>query len=130
MKQIFTFIAAMLLAQFTFGQTYLFEDFSGSAFPPAGWTRDGVVNQWTKSATASAGGTSPELKFTYVNQNTTTRFISPVVDLAGESNVTLTFNYFYDYYAAGVTFGVAKRFGTGDWEVVWSVNPTGNQAPC
>lgn len=129
MKQIFTFIAAMLLAQFSFGQTYLFEDFSGSAFPPAGWTRDGVVNQWTKSATASAGGTSPELKFTYVNQNTTTRFISPVVDLAGESNVTLTFNYFYDYYAAGVTFGVAKRFGTGDWEVVWSVNPTGNQGP-
>ncbi len=129
MKHVFTFLAAMLLAQFTFAQVFLTEDFSGTVFPPAGWTRDGAPNQWAKSATSQAGGTSPELKFTYVNQNTTTRFISPVIDLAGETDVTLSFNYFYDFYASGVTFGVAKRFGTGDWEVAWSVNPTSNQGP-
>ncbi len=129
MKQLFTFLALFLIGQMSFAQTLLLEDFSGNSFPPAGWTIDGLANQWSKSATAAAGGTAPELKFTYTNQNTTTRFISPAVDLSAQTDVTLNFKYFYDWYANGVTFGVAKRFGTGAWEVAWSVNPTGNQGP-
>lgn len=129
MRKIFTFIAVLLMTQISFGQTILFEDFSGNTWPPSGWTFDGLANQWSKSATASAGGTAPEAKFTYVNQNTTTRFISPAFDMSSYTDVTLNFKYFYDWYANGVTFGVAKRFGTGAWEVAWSVNPTGNQGP-
>lgn len=128
MKKLFTIFAFLLMAQLTFAQTFLTEDFSGT-FPPAGWTREGAVSNWTQSATPTAGGVAPELKFTYVSQNITTRFISPVIDLTGQTNATLSFKYFYDWYANGVTLGVAKRFGTGEWEVAWSVLPTGNQGP-
>lgn len=129
MKKLFTLLFVLLATQISFGQTLLFEDFSGSAFPPSGWTFDGLAAQWSKSATATAGGSAPEAKFTYVNQNTTTRFISPAIDLSANNDVTLSFKYFYDWYANGVTFGVAKRFGTGAWEVAWSVTPTANQGP-
>jgi hypothetical protein len=129
MKKLFTILVVIFLAQASFSQTLLLEEFSGSAWPPAGWSFDGLPAQWAKSATAAAGGTAPEAKFTYTNQNTTTRFITPAFDLSSHNNVTLSFKYFYDWYANGVTFGVAKRFGTGAWEVAWSVNPTGNQGP-
>ena len=128
MKKLFTFFAFLVMAQLSFGQTLLSEDFSGT-FPPAGWTRDGAVANWTQSATNVAGGQAPELKFTYISQNITTRFISPVIDLSGQTDATFSFKYFYDWYANGVTLGVAKRFGTGEWEVAWSVMPTGNQGP-
>lgn len=128
MKKLFTFFALLFMAQLTFGQTFLSEDFSGT-FPPEGWTRDGAASNWAQSATNVAGGVAPELKFTYVSQNITTRFISPVVDLTGQTDATLSFKYFYDWYANGVTLGVAKRFGTGEWEVAWSVLPTGDQGP-
>ncbi len=128
MKKIFTFFAVILIAQLSFGQTFVSEDFSGT-FPPDGWSREGAVANWTKSATEVAGGQAPELKFSYISQNITTRFISPVVDLTGHSDVTLTFKYFYDWYANGVTLGVAQRFGTGEWQVAWSVMPTSNQGP-
>lgn len=128
MKKLFTFFALLVMAQLSFGQIFISEDFSGT-FPPDGWTREGAVANWTKSASEEAGGQAPELKFSYVNQNITTRFISPAIDLTGVPNVSLTFKYFYDHYANGVTLGVAKRFGTGEWEVAWSVVPTGNQGP-
>jgi hypothetical protein len=129
MKKLFTFLAVILMAQLSFGQTFISEDFSGT-FPPPGWTIDGANANWSKSATVEAGGQAPELKFTYINQNITTRFISPAIDLTGSENVTLSFKYFYDWYANGVTLGVAKRFGTtGAWEIAWSVMPTGDQGP-
>ena len=128
MKKILTLIAAIMIAQFSFGQVFLNEDFNGT-FPPTGWSRDGVPAQWSKSESNNAGGTPAEAKFTYTNQNTTSRLISPVIDMTGQTNVSLSFKYMYDWYANGPVLGVATRFGTGAWEVAWSVSPTGNQGP-
>ena len=60
MKKLFTLLFVLLATQISFGQTLLFEDFSGSAFPPSGWTFDGLAAQWSKSATATAGGSAPK----------------------------------------------------------------------
>jgi hypothetical protein len=129
MKKLFTLIALFLFLQVSFSQTYLFEDFSSGIMPPAGWSRDGLPNQWSNSPTNNAGGTAPEAKFTYVNQVTTSRLVSPVVDLTGVPNPTLSFKYYYDYYANGPSIGVATRFGAGEWTVAWQVTPNSNQGP-
>lgn len=129
MKKLFTILVALFIAQLTFSQTFINENFSGSTWPPAGWGFDGLPNQWSRSATENAGGSAPEAKFTYIQQNTTSRIVSPAIDLTGVNDVALTFKYFYDWYANGVSIGVATRFGTGAWEIAWQVSPTGNQGP-
>jgi hypothetical protein len=129
MKKLFTLIAALFILQATNAQIFLTEDFSSTTFPPNGFTIDGLPNQWSRSATADAGGTAPEAKFTYLNTNTTSRLVSPSVDLTGFDEVTLSFKHYYDYYAAGVTIGVATRIEGGTWEVAWQINPTGNVGP-
>lgn len=129
MKKTLLFAIALMLSLGTFAQVVLIEDFSGGVMPPAGWSRDGVPAQWSISASTNAGGTAPEAKFTYINQNTTSRLISPVIDLTGTPNIALSFKYFYDRYANGPSIGVATRFGTGAWTNAWQVTPTGNQGP-
>ncbi|MBZ0242403.1 MAG: hypothetical protein K8F24_04245, partial [Bacteroidales bacterium] len=129
MKKLSTFLIALLIAQFSFAQTFITEDFSSTTFPPNGWTIEGVPGQWSRSATANAGGDAPEAKFSYINQNTTSRLISPVIDLSGVSSATVNFNHFYDHYANGVSIGVATRSGGGAWQVAWQVTPTGNVGP-
>lgn len=129
MKKIYFLAMAILVTALSYGQVYLFEDFSSNVMPPAGWSRDGVPNQWSASASNNAGGSAPEAKFTYIQQNTTSRLISPVIDLTGVPNPKIAFKHFYDHYAAGVTIGVATRFGTGDWNIAWQMNPTSNQGP-
>lgn len=130
MKKVYVFFVALCYALVSNGQVYLTEDFSSGTMPPTGWSLDGAAAQWSNSGSNNAGGTAPEAKFTYVNQNTTSRLISPVVDMTGISSATLSFKYYYDWYANGPTIGVAKRFGTsGAWNVVWETTPTGNQGP-
>lgn len=129
MKKLSTFLIALLIAQISFAQTFINEDFSSSTFPPNGWTIDGLPAQWARSSTGNAGGESPEAKFTYTSANTTSRLVSPVIDLTGVNDLTLNFNHFYDYYAAGVSIGVATRSGGSDWEVAWQQNPSGNVGP-
>lgn len=129
MKKIYILFAALVLATVSYGQTYLLEDFGSGAMPPSGWSFEGLPNQWSSSPSSNAGGTSPEAKFTYINQNTTSRLVSPVIDLTGASNVNLSFKYLYDWYANGPSIGVATRIGAGAWTVAWQVSPTGNQGP-
>ncbi len=129
MRKIYALLAAMVFTSLTYSQVYLYEDFSSGTMPPTGWSFDGLPNQWSSSPSSNAGGSSPEAKFTYINQNTTSRIVSPVVDLTGATGVTLSFKYFYDYYAGGPQIGVATRFGTGAWTVAWQTTPTGNQGP-
>lgn len=130
MKKLYVFFAVLCFALPSFGQVYLSEDFSSGTMPPAGWSFDGLAAQWSNSGSNNAGGTAPEAKFTYVNQNTTSRFVSPVIDMTGTNTATLSFKYFYDWYANGPSIGVATRFGTsGAWNVAWQVTPTGNQGP-
>ncbi|MGE5382093.1 MAG: Omp28-related outer membrane protein [Omnitrophica WOR_2 bacterium] len=130
MKKIYLFLTAMLFTCLSYGQVYLFEDFGSGTWPPTGWTVLGVPAQWSNSASNTAGGTAPEAKFTYVQQNTTSRLVSPLVDLTGVDNVTLTFKHYYDWYATGPKIGVAYRFGTGGtWTSAWETTPSGNQGP-
>lgn len=129
MKKLSTFLIALLIAQFSFAQTFINEDFSSTTFPPNGWTIEGLPSQWSRSATANAGGDAPEAKFSYINQNTTSRIVSPVIDLTGVNAATVNFSHFYDHYANGVAIGVATRSGGGDWQVAWQVTPTGNVGP-
>ena len=112
------------------GQTFIDEDFGGGVMPPDGWTIDGHESQWSISSTANAGGTSPEATFRYVNTISITRFISPSIDLSGFTSLVLSFKHFLDDYSGtGYTLGVATRANEGDWNTVWSVNPTGDLGP-
>ncbi|MFU8842754.1 MAG: T9SS type A sorting domain-containing protein [Bacteroidales bacterium] len=130
MKKIFTFSLLIGLSVTLTGQTYLIEDFSGNQMPPSGWTIDGLPAQWSINAGNVAGGTPPEAKFTYINQTTLTRLVSPALDLSGLTSVKLTFRHFYDdYTGAGPLAGVATRSGGGNWNSVWEINPTSNVGP-
>ncbi len=105
------------------GIEHLTQNFSGT-FPPQGWSIENYNSQWTQSNTSYAKGVAPELKFTYTNGSLTTRFISPVVNLSGVTNLSLSFKHFVDHYGAGYTIGVATRSNNGTWNTVWSVSPS------
>lgn len=105
------------------GIEHLTQNFSGT-FPPQGWSIENYNSQWTQSNTSYAKGVAPELKFTYTNGSLTTRFISPVVNLSGVTNLSLSFKHFVDHYGAGYTIGVATRSNSGAWNTVWSVSPS------
>lgn len=111
-------------------QTFLWEAFDGGQMPPAGWTIDGLTNQWSIGNSNNAGGTAPEAKFTYVNSTSVTRLITPPMNLTGLTSVRMSFKHFYDdYTGAGPLAGVATRSGGGAWHSVWEINPTGNVGP-
>jgi len=112
------------------GQAFINEDFSDESMPPAGWTIDGYSTNWSISNTATAGGIAPEGMFTYSDVTAVTRLISPIVDLSGYDEITISFAHFYDDYAgAGPKLGLATRSGGGAWNVVWEINPTTNVGP-
>lgn len=112
------------------GQTLLWEDFSNASMPPTGWSIQGLSAQWSISGSNLAGGSAPEAKFTYINQTTTTRLISPPLNTTGLTSLKITFRHFYDDYSgAGPKAGVATRSGNGNWTSVWEINPSGNVGP-
>ena len=113
-----------------YGQTYLAEDFSSGLMPPNGWVIDNVATQWTANNSANAGGTAPEARFQWINQISTTRLISPEIDLTGLTTVLFQFNHMYDDYEGdGPAVGVATRSGSGGWNSVWEILPTANVGP-
>lgn len=98
--------------------------------PPAGWSIQGLNAQWSISGSNKAGGSAPEAQFTYVNQTTTTRLISPAINTVGFTSITISFRHFYDDYSgAGPKAGIATRSGNGSWTSVWEINPSGNVGP-
>lgn len=130
MKNLFFFTALLGISLTINGQTYLIEDFSGNQMPPTNWTIDGLPAQWSINNGNVAGGTAPEAMFTYINQTTTTRLVSPVINLSGITSVKLTFRHYYDdYTGAGPLAGVATRSGGGSWTSIWEINPTSNVGP-
>lgn len=129
MKKIYSLMIVVFMTIGSYAQVYLYEDFSSGTMPPSGWSFEGLPNQWSSSASDNAGGTAPEAKFTYIQQVNTSRLVSPVIDMINSPNATLTFKYYYDYYANGPTIGVATRSGSGAWTVAWQVTPNSNQGP-
>ena len=130
MKKLYVLVCLVGLSIMTFGQTYFLEDFSGNQMPPADWTIDNLAGQWAINNGNSAGGDAPEGVFEWVSGINVSRLISPEVDLTGVSFMAFQFTHFLDDYSGtGYTLGVATRSGGGDWNTVWSVNPTGNMGP-
>ncbi len=109
---------------------YLTQDFTGTAFPPAGWTISSNPTNWGRNNSNNAGGTAPELRFNWSPEFIgTSYFISPQVDLTGLTSVYLKFRQFVDHFGAGYSVRVATRSNNGPWTNVWSVTPSGNVGP-
>ncbi len=122
MKKIYLFISFLFALAIANAQTYVSEDFTSSAFPPSGWTIDAHGGNWSHSTTKKANGkNSGEAKLHWSPQfNGYTRFISPVVDLTGVTDLSIEFNHMLDFYGGSTEhIGVATRSGGGDWNVVW-----------
>lgn len=131
MKKLYVLIGLLSLPFLVSAQTFLYEDFSGGAMPPAGWTIDAQAGNWSAQASANAGGVAPEARLNWSPQfNTTTRLISPAIDMTGHTSAKLMFKQYLDNYAgSGYSIGVATRSGGGAWNIAWSVNPTGDIGP-
>lgn len=129
MKKLYSFAIAFLFTALSYGQVYLFEDFSTSQMPPAGWSIDNLADRWSVSASNNAGGAAPEAKFSYIYGTHTSRLISPIVDLTGNPNAQISFKHFYDYFGSDVTIGVAIRFDFGAWDVAWQTDPNSSVGP-
>ncbi|MDV7395413.1 hypothetical protein RZS08_28765, partial [Arthrospira platensis SPKY1] len=121
MRKISTLLMAFFVAFALQAQTVLVEDFGGGSFPPSGWTTSNQPTNWRISQTANAGGGAPEGKLTWSPQfNTTSRFISPVLDLAGNSKAIFRFKQMIDHYASTYQIGVATRASEADdWSNAW-----------
>jgi len=130
MKKLYSLIYLIGLSLFTFGQTYLSEDFSSNQMPPSGWSIDAQAAQWSINSGNNAGGVAPEANFHWVTGIGTSHLISPEIDLTGLDAISFQFAHFLDDYSGtGYTLGVATRSGSGDWNTVWDVSPTGNMGP-
>jgi hypothetical protein len=125
MKFLYTFYLILSSSLLLSAQPLFTVDFSTGS-PPAGWTIDLQAGNWSAVNSLNAGGAAPELRFNYSPSFTgTTHFISPSVDLTGQTSVSLQFKHKIDHYGGAYTVGVATRSNSGAWNTVWSkVNPT------
>ena len=130
MKKLYVLLCLVGFSVFSFGQTYFLEDFSSNQMPPADWSIDNLAAQWSVNAGNNAGGIAPEGMFSWVTGVSTSRLISPEVDLSGMDAISFQFSHFLDDYSGtGYTLGVATRSAGGDWNTVWDVVPTGDIGP-
>jgi hypothetical protein len=131
MKKIYFLTLLMAVSCWVSAQTFIYEDFSGGTMPPAGWSIDAHSANWSVESSGNAGGAAPEAQFYYDPSFTAaSRLISPAFDLTGFTSVKLMFKHFLDDYAGSAySIGAATRSGGGAWNIVWSVNPTGNIGP-
>jgi len=130
LKILILVICFLNLVMMTFGQSYIYENFSSGQMPPEGWTINNVAGQWTVSNSNNAGGNYPEARFQWIQLVETTRLISPPIDLTGLTSIRFHFNHMYDdYQGDGPAVGVATRSGGGLWNSVWEILPEANVGP-
>ena len=124
----FTLLAIFFLSIFSAtGQIMLSENFSGTIWPPAGWSIDQQASNWSRVTTAHAGGTAPELRLSWSPAfNGTSRFVSPVLDLSSNTQGTalISFRHAVDHYGSNYTIGLAVRKAGGAWSTLWSQTVT------
>lgn len=121
MKKVLLFATLFIMTAGLMAQQVLFEDFSAGEMPPQGWSIDAQASNWSVSSTPNAGGSAPEGQMSWSPQfNTTTRLISPSLDLAGSTKVLLQFRQMIDHYSGSYQIGVATRSSNGAWAVAWS----------
>lgn len=129
MKHFTFFVLFSTFVLLTQAQEYLNQTFTASTWPPTGWTIDAQSSNWSRSNTANAGGIAGEARLTWQPQfNTTTRLVSPAIDLTGVSDLSLEFNHMIDHYGGPYTVGAATRSGSGSWNVIWQMTGAGTPA--
>lgn len=129
MKHFTFFVLFSTFVLLTQAQEYLNQTFTASTWPPIGWTIDAQSSNWSRSNTANAGGIAGEARLTWQPQfNTTTRLVSPAIDLTGVSDLSLEFNHMIDHYGGPYTVGAATRSGSGSWNVIWQMTGAGTPA--
>jgi len=122
MKKLYFLLVGLLLTGFLNAQTLLSEDFSSGTMPPPGWTALPLNQGWNSSATAMAGGSSPECKFEGFNYNGTSRLMSPYTNMSTVDTAILMFKHSYKRAGSGLDIGLAIASGSS-WVSVWEQTP-------
>jgi hypothetical protein len=129
MKKTLLFLSVLIAGLCLNAQVVLNETFSAGTMPPAGWSIDAQASNWSASQSANAGSSSPEAKMSWSPQfNTTTRLISPSMNLSGSSTVLLQFKQMIDHYSGNYQIGVAIRSNGGVWSNAWTRTVTTSYA--
>ena len=97
------------------------EDFS----TPANWSqqRVGCTDRWTLNSSSNAGGSTPEMQAVWENVDpATTRYISPMLNTSGLTELELSFKHFFDDYSgSGVTIKIQSSTDKTSWtDESWS----------
>jgi hypothetical protein len=99
------------------------------------WTVVGPLGttNWTTNNSANAGGTAPELSFSWTPSfNGGSKIRSDVISLPNNWCCELTFNFFFDWYAdpsGTVTVGITYDGGATSTIIYSVTDPTGNVGP-
>ena len=106
-----------------------YEDFSDGGFD--NWTVMGEgAENWSLSQNNQAGGEIPEARMTYSPVFLgTSRFVSPVINTSGYSDLSLSFLHVLDLWTGGGGFWVSVETtsdGGTTWNQVWELNWTTN----
>lgn len=105
------------------------EDFSGTSFPPPNWYRsgDGGGLNWQLHDNVYAGGTAPEVCFTYQEYyfDGVDRLVCGPINTTNYRNLELTFKYTLPYYSISSHFDFAVQVwgSNGQWTTVWFDEP-------
>jgi len=129
MKKLLSLFSAFLLCAFCLNaQTFLTENFNGSAMP-TGWTIQNQTSNWSISNTNNAGGTARELRLTWTPQfNGKTRFISPVINLSGATDLVIEFLHHLNRYQGTNIIGIETTSNGGTtWNLAFQKSFTSNQ---
>ena len=107
-----------------------FTDVPGTTIP-VGWNETAAYPNWEVWGYAYAGGSLPEMRFTWSPAFTgISRSISPEIDATAYSNIELTFKHFVDNYDGGYDLKVQVSLDGGTtWADSWSISPTGDIGP-
>ena len=108
------------------------EDFSVSV-PPAGWEVLGMnPGNWSQSATNNAGGTAPEVQFSWTPSFTGFSALTTMpLNTTGATTLSIEYMHFLnDYSGSGYTIGVKTTSDGGTtWNDAFSWAPTGDIGP-
>lgn len=85
---------------------YFAEYFTGLATGtiPTGWTR--TATNWGVTATANAGGASPEMRLYWSPSVNNPTLITPEIDTTDFTTLSFSFRQYMDYFTAGMPFQV------------------------
>ena len=88
-------------------------------------------NKWVYDFTGNAGGSSPELLFTWTPSSTGQFWcqFGNAISAQGYTNLNFQFKHFVDHYATPYTLRLQTSPDGVNWTTRWTVSPTGNIGP-